>query len=229
VGSEMCIRDRYNIERLVFVSSIGAYPAGYDIYTEDITGYPMDLPGLAKLAAEEIIRAHIERTDAIWSIVRPTNVYGPGDNFDTETGMVIPSLIAKAGKTSEEEDCIDVWGNGKAVRDFIYVDDVACGILLAAEFGMHGNPLVNLGGKRELSIDDVVTAICTEFNIRWKYTYEGSGGFPRRVLDRSLAKRLWGWEPVIDLKTGIWRTIEWYISNGQEENRFNPLKEKNGE
>jgi len=220
---------KHNIERLVFVSSIGAYPAGYDVYTEDITGYPMDLPGLAKLAAEEIIRAHIERTDATWSIVRPSNCFGPGDNFDIETGMVIPSLIAKAGKTNEEEDCIDVWGNGKAVRDFIYVDDVARGILLAAELGMYGNPFVNLGGKEELSIDDVVVAICAEFNIRWKYTYEKSGAFPRRVLDRSLAQRLWGWEPIVDLKTGIRKTVEWYISNGQEENRFNPLREENGE
>ena len=220
---------KYNIDRLVFVSSIGAYPAGHATYTEDITGYPMDLPGLAKLAAEEIIRAHIEKTGATWSIVRPTNVYGPGDNFDIETGMVIPSLIAKAEKTSDVEDHIDVWGNGKAVRDFIYVDDVARGILLAAEFGMYGNPLVNLGGKEALSIDDVVLAICKEFDIRWKYTYEGSGGFPRRVLDHSLAKKIWGWKPTVGLEEGIRKTIEWYITNGQEKDRFNPLREAGSE
>lgn len=215
---------KYGVDRLVFVSSIGAYPAGHDVYTEDITGYPMDLPGLAKLAAEEIIRAHIQGAGVTWSIVRPTNVYGPGDNFDIETGMVVPSLIAKAEKIDDVEDHIDVWGDGGPIRDFIYAEDVARGILLAAEFGMEDSPFVNLGGKEQLSIDDVVRAICGEFDVRWRYNYEKDSGFSKRVLDRSLARKLWGWEPAVSLEAGIWKTIEWYITNGQEENRFNPLK-----
>jgi len=219
---------KYNIQTLVFVSSIGAYPPGKEIYFEslDTNEYPMDLPGLAKLAIEEAMRAHINECgkSICWSIVRPSNVYGPGDNFDPETGMVIPSLIAKACLAKKSGEDVVVWGDGKAVRDFVYCTDVARGILAAGRYGMHNYTYVNLGGSDAYSINTVAEIICSHLDVLYVYDKTKPSGFPRRVLSNVAALLLWGWKPGVRLEEGITQTIEWYLANGQEKNRYNPLK-----
>lgn len=215
---------RNNVPNFVYVSSIGAYPPDCPAYDETITGYPMDLPGLAKLAGEEMVRAHIKSTGANWSIVRPSNVYGPGDNFDPETAMVVPSLIAKAHKAQSENGTLKVWGDGSPIRDFVYSEDVARGIILAGQYGMDKYPFVNLGGPLEYTIADLVRLIRQNFECGVEYNHDGATGFPRRVLDSTLAKHLWSWEPLTYLEDGIRVTSDWYKIHGQEPNRFNPLK-----
>ena len=125
-----------NIKRLVYVSSIGAYKNG-NIFKEKegFAGEPMDrYPGWAKRMAELQIRSYIDQYRLKnYSIVRPCNVYGPGDNFDPKNAMVIPSLMHKILNSKGKP--IEIWGDGSAIRDFAYTDDVALGIIQAMYYG----------------------------------------------------------------------------------------------
>ena len=145
----------------------------------------------------------------------PVNLYGPGDNFDPASSHVIPALIKKCVDAKEAgEDHIVVWGDGSPTREFLYVEDAAEGILLAAERYSESEP-VNLGSAFEISIKDLVELIArlTAFagNIVWDTTKPN--GQPRRKLDTSRAKALFGFESRTPFDGGLERTIEWYTSN----------------
>jgi GDP-L-fucose synthase len=140
------------------------------------------------------------------------NLYGPGDNFDPASSHVIPALIKKCVDAIEHGDqCIDVWGDGSPTREFLYVDDAAEGILLAAEHYNDSWP-VNLGSSYEISIKDLVDLIAqlTGFagEIRWDATKPN--GQPRRKLDTSRAERAFGFRARTDFVTGLARTVTWY-------------------
>ena len=125
---------RNNVEKLVYTSSIGAYSsAEVFIETENREGAPQDMfPGWAKRMAELQIQAYKQQYGLDWSVVRPCNVYGPGDNFDPNNAMVIPSLMMRI---ANGEKPLKVWGDGSAIRDFAYSTDVAIGTIQALHFG----------------------------------------------------------------------------------------------
>lgn len=204
-----------NVEKLVYTSSVGAYPSA-EIFreTDNTEGPPMDeFPGWAKRMAEKQIEAYaIQYGMDNFSIVRPANVYGPGDNFDPENAMVIPTLMSRIYRG---EDPVVVWGDGSAVRDFAYSKDVAEGIILAMYYGTKSS-YINLGSGIGYSIKELVETLSSvvEFN----YTFDDSkpSGFPRRVMDISLARELINYNPTTSLRNGLKETWEWFVENSDD-------------
>jgi GDP-L-fucose synthase len=142
----------------------------------------------------------------------PVNLYGPGDNFDPASSHVIPALIKKAVDAREAgEPHIEVWGTGSASREFLYVDDAAQGIVLGAERYDGAEP-VNLGVGREIRIRDLVELIVrlTGYDGEVRWDTAKPDGQPRRALDTSRARELFGFEAKTSFEDGLRRTIEWY-------------------
>ncbi|HZI89484.1 MAG TPA: NAD-dependent epimerase/dehydratase family protein, partial [Candidatus Polarisedimenticolia bacterium] len=140
------------------------------------------------------------------------NLYGPRDNFDPETSHVIPALIRKCVEAAERgATSLPVWGTGKATREFLYVEDAAEAIVLAAERLTDSEP-VNLGAGREISIRELsekIAAVCG-FGGKLEWDPTKPDGQPRRSLDVSRAKKLLGWTAKTSLEEGLKRTVEWY-------------------
>src|SRR3954447_25260934 len=142
----------------------------------------------------------------------PVNLYGPGDNFDPASSHVIPALIKKCVDAQVSgADHIDVWGTGSASREFLYVDDAAEGIVLAAD-GYDGAEPVNLGVGREITIRELVELIVRLTGFQGEVRWDASkpDGQPRRALDTSRAQREFGFEARTSFEDGLEATIDWY-------------------
>ena len=140
------------------------------------------------------------------------NLYGPGDNLDPRFSYVIPALIKKVADAKEEgKNYIEAWGTGGATREFLYVEDAAEGIVLAAE-KYNGPEPINLGSGTEISIRDLTDLICRLMNfngeIRWDVS--SPAGQPRRVLDITRAKEAFGFVAKTALEDGLRKTVDWY-------------------
>lgn len=204
------------VERFLYTSSVCVYPPA-ELFREDdaFRGPPDDtdrFAAYAKRAGE--LQAQAYGLEYGWTkiaIVRPANTYGPGDDFDPATGLVIPSLIARA---AEGEDPLVVWGDGTAVRDFLYAADCARGMMLALEKAACLVP-VNLGSGRGYSIRETAETICSLVphppRVRWDRSKTVGG--KRRVMDIRRARRMLGFHPEVSLKQGLRKTIEWYLSH----------------
>lgn len=209
------------IEKFVAVGTVCAYPkytpvpfreeAFWDGYPEE-TNAPYGLAKKMLLVQSQAYRAQYG-FNSIFLV--PVNLYGPRDNFDLESSHVIPALIRKclqakeAGRTS-----IEVWGDGSPTREFLYVEDAAEGILLGAEHLETSEP-VNLGSGKEISIKALVHFIAEAVGFEGEIVWDTSkpNGQPRRGLDVSRAKRLFGFEAHTSLRMGIERTVQWYLEH----------------
>jgi GDP-L-fucose synthase len=200
------------VAKVVYTSSIGAY-ADAEIFkeTENLEGSPMDMyPGWAKRMAEMQIQAYkIQYGLDNFAVVRPCNVYGPGDNFDPANAMVIPTLIQRIYR---KENPVVVWGDGSAIRDFAYSRDVAEGIILALHYGT-GARFVNLGSGKGYSVKELVETLHSFIDFNYKFDTSKSSGFPRRVMDISLARKLIHYNPTTSLRDGLKETWDWFIKN----------------
>jgi GDP-L-fucose synthase len=142
----------------------------------------------------------------------PVNLYGPRDNFDLQTSHVIPALIRKfveANESGSEE--VVLWGDGSPTREFLYVEDAAEGVLLATE--AYDGPLpVNLGTGEETTIKQLAEMIAREVNYSGRFIWDTSkpNGQPRRALDVSRARELFGFEARHSLSDGIHKTVAWF-------------------
>lgn len=218
-----------NVQRVVYTSSIGAY-SNAEIFkeTESLDGYPMDtMPGWAKRMAElQILSYRIQYGLKNFAIVRPCNVYGPGDSFDPDGAMVIPSLMYKilTYQKSEIKVPIEIWGDGNAIRDFAYSKDVAEGIIQALYYGTDesSSGFVNLGSGKGHSIKELVDVLSSFLDFEYKFDTSKSSGYPKRVMDISLARKLIHYNPKTSLIDGLKNTWNWYIENQDEY-----LKKKN--
>jgi len=205
-----------NAQRIVYTSSIGAYENA-EVFVEGETGEwqgpPMDYAGWAKRMAELQIKAYnIQYGLENFAIVRPSNVYGPGDNFDPENAMVVGSLISRI---DAGEDPLVVWGDGSAIRDLVYSRDVAEGILQAAYYGTKGR-YVNLGCGEGYSIRELVETLQRVVDFNFEFDSSKPSGYPRRVMDINLAKDLIKYRPSTSLEDGLRQTYEWFIEHKQE-------------
>jgi GDP-L-fucose synthase len=148
--------------------------------------------------------------------VVPVNLYGPRDNFDLETSHVIPALIRKSIEAKQRgEAAITAWGSGAATREFLYVEDAAEGILLAAEHYDGAEP-INLGAGEEISIRDLTGLIqnLTGFDGQVIWDTTRPDGQPRRCLNTDKAWKAFGFRASTPLKEGLQKTIEWYLAQG---------------
>lgn len=220
---------RRGVERYLYTSSIGVYAPAEVFYEDDVwQTFPSShdrFAGWAKRMGE--LQAESYKIEYGWdkiSIVRPANVYGPYDNFDPETAMVVSSLIKRA---VDGENPLTVWGDGSPIRDFIYSKDVAFGMILAVERAV--NVPVNLGSGTGVRIKELAEIIAANIppcpiNIRWD-TSKPKGDV-RRIMDISRARKLLGFDPAVSLEQGIRETIKWYQANRDElNNRYNPFYE----
>jgi GDP-L-fucose synthase len=203
------------VKKVVYTSSIGAY-ASAEVFkeTENLDGPPMDMfPGWAKRMAEMQVEAYrIQYNMDNFAIVRPCNVYGPGDNFDPENAMVIPSLMYRI---YHQENPLVVWGDGSAIRDFAYSRDVAEGVILALYHGTKSS-FVNLGSGIGVSIKELVETLNSFIDFRYEFDSTKSSGFPKRVMDISLARELIAYNPTTALLDGLKETWNWFINNQDE-------------
>ncbi len=147
-------------------------------------------------------------------VVRPANTYGPYDDFEWETSHVIPALIRKA---VERHEPIEVWGDGNDIKDFIYIEDLVEGVLLAMEKIETFDP-VNIATGKPCTIKEVLNAILIADNYQdAKIVFNSSKPtmIPKRLIDTSKAKKLLGFEAKTSLIDGIKRTVEWYRKEGR--------------
>ena len=208
------------VQKIVYTSSIGAY-SNAEIFKESTTletDPPMDMyPGWAKRIAEMQIQAYnIQYSLTNFAIVRLCNIYGPGDSFDPNSAMVIPSLIYRIYyKNILKTDPIIVWGDGSAVRDFVYCKDAAEGIILALYYGTESK-YYNLGSGFGYTIKQLVETLAEVISFNYKFDTSKPSGYSKRVMDISLAKEKLGYNPSITLKDGLQETWNWFKNHSKE-------------
>lgn len=205
---------KMDVERFLVVSSACVYPRTCSVPTPESEGF-LDEPeptnggyGWAKRMNELSGKYYNEEFGIKVGIVRPYNCYGPRDHFDDETSHVIPALIKRvlAG-----ENPIKVWGTGKQTRAFLYVEDLAEGMILAIEKYPFPDP-INLGTDEEISISNLIKHILKKSGINAKILFDTSksDGSPRRNSDNTMAVEKIGFKARIKLDEGLAKTIEWY-------------------
>lgn len=205
-----------NVPKLVYTSSIGAYSSS-EVFVErddEDQGPPMDMyPGWAKRMAEMQINAYKIQYDLQdYSIVRPCNVYGPGDNFDPENAMVIPSLMSRI---RFGEDPMRIWGDGSAIRDFAFSRDVAEGTINAIFHGTKGK-YINLGSGQGVTIKKLVETLNSFIDFNYEFDTTKSSGWPKRLMDISLAKEMIDYNPQTSLIDGLKETWSWFLNYEDE-------------
>jgi len=222
MGAQLIEEGRnYGIEKFVCIGTICAYPkfAPIPFREEDLwNGYPEETNapyGIAKKALLVQLQAYRQQYGFNGIYLLPVNLYGPFDNFDPKKSHVIPALIKKCFDAIEEgEEEIIVWGTGKATREFLYVEDCAEAIILAAERYDDSEP-VNLGAGFEISIKDLVAKIIELTGFMGKVVWDTTkpDGQPRRMLDTSRAEKYFGFRAKTDFDEGLQRAIKWYKEN----------------
>jgi len=209
------------LKKFVAIGTICAYPkfAPIPFKEDDIwAGYPEETNapyGLAKKMMLVQSQAYRQQYGFNSIVLFPVNLYGPRDNFDLETSHVIPALIRKCAEAQEAGASeIVLWGDGTSTREFLYVEDAAEGIILAAEQYNDSLPL-NLGTGEEVTIKALATAIAAEVGyqgrIAWDHTKPN--GQPRRCLDVSRIKQAIGFQAKHALRDGLKKTIQWYYAH----------------
>jgi GDP-L-fucose synthase len=213
---------RAGVGKLVLLGTICAYPkfAPVPFREDDLwSGYPEETNapyGLAKKMLLVQAQAYRQQygTDAV--VLFPVNLYGPRDNFDLHTSHVIPALVRKVDAamhngSSTVETTVEIWGDGTPTREFLYVEDCAEAVCLAAERYDGADP-VNLGSGREVSIADLARMIGRMMGFEGRFTFDATkpNGQPRRCLDVTRARERFGFVATTPLEEGLRRTIAWW-------------------
>ena len=206
----------HEVEKLVIAGTVCSYPKFTPVpFSEDElwNGFPEETNapyGVAKKAVLIGAQAYRDQYGLRAAYLMPANLYGPGDNFHETNAHVIPDLIRKM---LEGRDEIVLWGDGTPTREFLYVDDCVDGLALAAE-RYDGREPVNLGTGDEISIRDLAELVADVTGFEGRITWDSTmpNGQPRRGLDASRARELFGWQATTTLRDGLERTVAWYRS-----------------
>lgn len=210
-----------SVGKFVAIGTVCAYPKFTPVPFKEENlwdGYPEETNapyGLAKKMMLVQAQSYRQQYGFNAIFLLPVNLYGPRDNFNLASSHVIPALIRKtieAGERGEKE--LLVWGDGSPTREFLYVEDAADAIVTAAE-KYNGDQPVNLGSGYEISIKDLAEMIVRLIGFEGKLTWQTDkpNGQPRRGLDVSRAKQLFGWSAQVPFEEGMRRTIEWFKEN----------------
>ena len=211
----------HGVEKVVVVGTVCAYPKHTEVpFREDQLweGYPEETNapyGLAKRML--LVQAQAYRQEYGFNAIYllPTNLYGPRDNFDLDTGHVIPAMFRKFAEAREsDQPTVTLWGDGSPTREFLYVKDGAEGIVLAAE-RYSGEQPVNLGSGQEISIRALATTIAHEVGYQGDVVWDSEkpNGQPRRSLDVSRARELFGFSARHSLAEGLQETARWFSAH----------------
>jgi GDP-L-fucose synthase len=206
------------VPKVVSLGTICAYPklTPVPFREEELwNGYPEETNAPYGLAKKMLLvqgQAYRQQYGMNSIHLLPVNLYGPRDNFDPSSSHVIPALIKKIRDAQDAgEPAIEVWGSGKASREFLYVEDAARGIVMAAE-AYDGPEPVNLGAGFEITIRDLVSLLARLMGFSGEIRFDPSkpDGQPRRSLDTARAERLFGFRASTSFEDGLRRTLEWY-------------------
>ena len=204
--------------KVVVTGTVCAYPklTPVPFREEDLwNGYPEETNapyGIAKKALLVMAQAYRQEFGSNFVVLFPVNLYGPRDSFDLEDSHVIPAMIRKfVEATRRDEATVTLWGDGSPTREFLYVEDAAEGLILAAE-RYDGPEPVNLGAGFEIPMRELALTIAELTGYRGTIVWDSSrpNGQPRRMLDVSRAERLFGFRARVSLTEGLQRTIAWY-------------------
>lgn len=212
------------IDKFVALGTVCAYPKFAPIPFQETdlwSGYPEETNapyGLAKKMMLVQSQTYREQYGYNSIFLLPVNLYGPGDNFDPASSHVIPALIRKCVEAQARGDAqIMAWGDGSPTREFLYVEDAVEGIVLAAERYNDSQP-VNLGSSYEISIKELTETIAQATNFQGQIVWDASkpNGQPRRKLDVSRARELFGFEAQVTFAEGLRHTVEWYKAHSTQ-------------
>ena len=209
-----------DVERFVFLGSSCIYPrdCAQPIKEEYLMTGPLERTNsayaVAKIAGIELIKSYRKQYNRRWIALMPTNMYGPGDNFDLETSHVLPAFINRfvTAKRSGAKS-VTLWGSGSPKREFLHTHDLAEAVFLASE-KYDSEEHLNVGTGKDLSIKELASLVAKKTGFAGQIEWDASkpDGTPRKVLDITRLLAL-GWEPRISLEAGIAETIQWFESN----------------
>jgi GDP-L-fucose synthase len=213
------------VEKFLAVGTICAYPKFTPVPFKESdlwNGYPEETNapyGLAKKMMIAQTQAYRQQYGFNGVNLLMVNLYGPGDNFDLESSHVIPALIRKCVEAKERGDkVLPVWGTGTPTREFLYVEDAARAVYLAAEMLETSDP-VNVGSGQEITIAELTETIARQTGFTGEVRYDSSkpDGQPRRCLDVTRARELLGFEATTSLSDGLEKTVAWYLAARRQE------------
>ena len=208
-----------DVERVLFLGSSCIYPrlAEQPIVEEALLTGPLEPTNeayaIAKIAGVLHVQAYRREYGRHWISAMPTNLYGPGDNFDRETAHVLPAMIAKFDDAKRNGTDVTLWGSGSPRREFLHVDDLASAVLVLLDRYDEEWP-VNVGTGNDVSIRELAETVAAAIGFDGAIEWDASkpDGTPRKLLDITRMAAL-GWQPTIDLTQGITSTYDWYLQN----------------
>jgi len=213
---------KHGVSKLLFLGSSCIYPkhAPQPIAEDSLLTGPLEPTNqwyaIAKIAGIKMCQAYRKQYDFDAISLLPTNLYGPGDNFDLRNSHVLPALIRKFHEAKESgAEFVEVWGSGEPRREFLYVDDMADACVFMMQNYSSGE-IVNVGCGNDISIGELAQLVSKVVGFEGTLKYDPSkpDGTPRKLLDISRLTAL-GWQPTVALEAGVARTYEWYCSSVQ--------------
>lgn len=213
-----------NIQKLLFLGSSCVYPkhAQQPIKEEYLLTGELEKTNeayaLAKISGLKLVQAYRRQYGHSWISAMPTNMYGPGDNFDRETSHVLPALIRKLDDARiEKAPSVTLWGSGKPRREFLYADDLGRAALFLLE-NYDGEIPINVGTGKDLTILELAELIGNIVGYSGEILWDMGkpDGTPQKLLDTTRLTSL-GWDPDVSLEAGIQETYKWYLANKLEQ------------
>lgn len=206
-----------DVERLIFLGSSCIYPklAKQPISESSLLTGPLEPTNeayaLAKIAGIIAIKAYRQQYGRRWISAMPTNLYGPGDNFDLTRSHVLPAMIRKFHEAKEAGGNVQLWGTGSPRREFLHVDDLAAAVVFLLE-NYDSEDTINVGTGDDVTIRELagIVAAVTGFDGQTDWDHSKPDGTPQKLLDVSRLQGL-GWKPEIQLEDGIRSTYDWYL------------------
>ena len=205
------------IKKLVFLGSSCIYPKHAEVPIKEeslLSGYlepTNDAYAIAKIAGIKMCQSYRQQYGSDYISVMPCNLYGPGDNFDLTSSHVLPALIRKFHEAKlENKESVEIWGTGKPMREFIYVEDLAEALIFLSE-NYSDERIINVGAGQDVTISDLADIIAKEIGYEGNIIFnsEYPDGTMRKVMDTSRISNL-GWKPKTSLEEGIRKTYEYY-------------------
>ena len=211
---------KFDVEHLVFLGSSCIYPkfAPQPISEDSLLTGPLEETNeayaIAKIAGVKLVQAYRKEFGRKWTSAMPTNLYGPGDNFDPQSSHVLPALLRKFHEAKLAGlDSVTLWGSGTPRREFLHVDDLAKAVLFLLQ-GYDEATAINVGTGVDIEISELASLISEVTNFKGSINWDTSkpDGTPRKLLDVSRINQL-GWNSEILLTDGIKSTYEWFVQN----------------
>ena len=211
---------KHGVEKFVGIGTVCSYPkfTPTPFREEDLwMGYPEETNAAYGLSKKMmLVQSQAYRQQYNFNAIHllMINLYGPRDNFSLESSHVIPALIRKMIKANREDSNIEVWGDGSASREFIYIEDAAEAIVLATEF-YNGEEPINIGNGEEITIKELIVLLSNLLSYKGEIIWDTTkpNGQPKRKLDVSKALKYFNFKAKTDFEKGLKNTIEWYLKN----------------